>query len=579
MVDISVEFSGTICSICYESLNPINEDLQSISICGHVFHELCLQQWFEYSKAKKHTCPVCKQGCKVDDACRLYFQSIGEGNEAVLSAQKPFDFQQDVGVLRKEVKLLEVKVSGLSSQLNRQGKELQEVTDELCACKKQAKIDIALKNQALNEKATLQFQLRMKSEELEKSSFEHFRLEERNMALAKELAALKLASDLDLDEEDVVRLATLGNGANSKDTIDTLKKSLVLRNKSYKELMVKCNLLGRGEVRYSKKLVKAKEKIAKLKAKVQELETAAEVKENEYLMSRKHKASKKAKSSKTLKNSINSNPNVLAASEYSSKEKIKQILTPQSGKDLTLNNNSNSVQSLNIENSDAAKNKAANFGNVSETTLSVDKEREVISIDDDSAFTKTLPEHPKLNCKEQDMDDVALRKPTLAKPEAAMQGKCNLAESSRIDIDIEIPNTWSGVMDDDVTLLYNVKQAEPMINIRKESPSTLSSSGDICFTGGLLGPDGTHRYLGKWCKRGQNSEPASAKGSGNGDLIAVGADGRGGRTKALRSSNQTFSDGKESSLSSKRLKFGSKTNSVQSKGCLQIEHFFGRATQ
>ncbi|OIW02004.1 hypothetical protein TanjilG_11597 [Lupinus angustifolius] len=578
MVDISDEFSGTICSICYESLNPINEDLQSISICGHVFHELCLQQWFEYSKAKKHTCPVCKQGCKVDDACRLYFQSIGEG-EAVLSAQKPFDFQEDAGVLRKEVKLLEVKVSGLSSQLNRQGKELEEVTEELCACKNQAKIDIALKNQALNEKTSLQFQLRMKSEELEKSSFERFRLEERNMALAKELAALKLASDLDLDEEDVLRLATLGNGANNKDTIDTLKKSLVLRNKSYKELMAKCNLLGRGEARYSKKLEKAKEKIAKLKAKVQELETAAEVKENEYLMSHKHKASKKAKSSKTLENSVNSNPDVLAASEYSSKEQMKQISTPQSGKDLTLNNNSKSVQSLNIENSDAAKNKAANFGNGSETTLSVDKEREVISIDDDSAFTKPLPEHPKLDCKDQDMDDVALRKATQAKPEAAMQGKCNLAESSRIDIDIEIPNTSSGVMDEDVTLLYNVKQAEPMINIRKESPLTLSSPGDICFTGGLLGPDGTQRYLGKWCKRGQNSEPVSAKSSGNGDLIAVGADGRGGRTKALRCSNQTFSDGKENSLSSKRLKLRSKTNSLQSKGCLQIEHFFGRATQ
>ena len=30
----------TICSICYEDLHPVAEDLQSISICGHVFHEL-----------------------------------------------------------------------------------------------------------------------------------------------------------------------------------------------------------------------------------------------------------------------------------------------------------------------------------------------------------------------------------------------------------------------------------------------------------------------------------------------------------------------------------------------------------
>ncbi|KAG5068697.1 hypothetical protein JHK85_001074 [Glycine max] len=85
------------------------------------------------------------------------------------------------------------------------------------------------------------------------------------MALAKELATLKLVSDLDIDEEEVLKLATLGNGANSKDTIDTLKRCMVMRNRSYKELMAKCNILGRGKARYSKKLEKAKEKITKLK--------------------------------------------------------------------------------------------------------------------------------------------------------------------------------------------------------------------------------------------------------------------------------------------------------------------------
>lgn len=58
-------------------------------------------------------------------------------------------------------------------------------------------------------------------------------------------------------------------------------------------------------------------------------------------------------------------------------------------------------------------------------------------------------------------------------------------------------------------------------------------SGDICFSGGFLGPDGTNRYLGKWCKRGLNKE------SNTGNLIAVGADGRGGRVKVLRSLSQS----------------------------------------
>lgn len=29
-----------ICSICYEELKPIVEDIQAVSVCGHVFHEI-----------------------------------------------------------------------------------------------------------------------------------------------------------------------------------------------------------------------------------------------------------------------------------------------------------------------------------------------------------------------------------------------------------------------------------------------------------------------------------------------------------------------------------------------------------
>lgn len=36
---------------------------------------------------------------------------------------------------------------------------------------------------------------------------------------------------MDLEEDEVVKLASLGNDFGSRDTIDTLKKSLVIRNK------------------------------------------------------------------------------------------------------------------------------------------------------------------------------------------------------------------------------------------------------------------------------------------------------------------------------------------------------------
>lgn len=69
----------------------------------------------------------------------------------------------------------------------------------------------------------------------------------------------------------------------------------------------------------------------------------------------------------------------------------------------------------------------------------------------------------------------------------------------------------------------------------------LETTGNICFSGGLLGPDGTKWHLGKWCKRGKllGSTPAQGSTKNSGDLIAVGADGRGGRIKVMRSANQS----------------------------------------
>lgn len=90
-----------------------------------------LQQWFEYSsKGKKHTCPICKQGCRASDACRLYFQSVGDANNSV-KPSKCFELEEDAGVLRREVKRLEVKVSGLNSQVEGQTKELEGLNEEV----------------------------------------------------------------------------------------------------------------------------------------------------------------------------------------------------------------------------------------------------------------------------------------------------------------------------------------------------------------------------------------------------------------------------------------------------------------
>lgn len=68
---------------------------------------------------------------------------------------------------------------------------------------------------------------------------------------------------------------------------------------------------------------------------------------------------------------------------------------------------------------------------------------------------------------------------------------------------------------------------------------------ESCFSGGLIGPDGNKRHLGKWCRRGQNkgsmlsSTGVQGSSPNTGNLIAVGADGRGGKIKVLRSLNQS----------------------------------------
>ncbi|KAL2468745.1 RING/U-box superfamily protein [Forsythia ovata] len=207
-------FAKTICSICYEDLKPIIEDLQSISVCGHVFHELCLQQWFEYCpNGKKRNCPVCKQTCSEAKVGRLYFQSISDPNDSSLS-QKPHDYEENSEELQTEVKRLEGKVLGLSSALEKQQKEFKEVIDQ-----EQLKVEVTLKNEALSQKSTAQQLLRKKSEELDRSTLECTTLQERNMALAKELAALKLASDLNLEEDEVLKFASLGHDAGSKETV------------------------------------------------------------------------------------------------------------------------------------------------------------------------------------------------------------------------------------------------------------------------------------------------------------------------------------------------------------------------
>lgn len=108
-------------------------------------------------------------------------------------------------------------------------------------------------------------------------------LQEKNQSMAKDLAAHKLVADTDLGEEEILRLGNYRHGTNSEAFIETLTKSLILRNKSYKELMTRCNELGMGESRALRKFEKTSEQLKKTKARVQELEKILEEKDHACL--------------------------------------------------------------------------------------------------------------------------------------------------------------------------------------------------------------------------------------------------------------------------------------------------------
>ncbi|KAG8391879.1 hypothetical protein BUALT_Bualt01G0232800 [Buddleja alternifolia] len=569
-------FSKTICSICFEDLKPLIEDLQSISVCGHVFHELCLQQWFEYCpKLKKKSCPICKQTCTNTNVGRLYFQSVGDTNDSSLS-QKPRDYEENPEQLRKEVNRLEGKVVALASSLEQQQKEFKEVKDEFLSCAEQLKIEVTLRKQALAEKTNSQQLLRMKTEELDKSTLECMRVQERNMALAKELAAIKLVSDLNLEEDEVMKLASLGNDAGSRETVDVLRKSLVIRNKNYKELMAKCNILGRGEARSLRKLEKANEKIKKLKLRVQELEAAVEIKDNEALRVLKDQDCKFETHAHENMMKRNANPIDLDETrdmlDDSFRSRKVEHSKPMSGKS-TIND---IIHDQNDQEKGPSINEDENIVRSSTSVHGLSCKTPMTSANNavNHRFDVSM-QHSSFDTQ----NEVEMLKPGVKDGVSCTRGlrKCRKGDkANRLPADV----------DDEVICYGDTNPVDTSLHIRKETTqlTPFPQPGDNCFSGGLLGPDGTNWHLGKWCKKGQNqgsttlSEGLQRPNARSGDLIAVGADGRGGKIKVMRSLHQSSLDIKDTSYWAKKSKHGARTNMLQPQGCLQIEHFFQRRT-
>ncbi|XP_051129215.1 uncharacterized protein LOC127250068 [Andrographis paniculata] len=585
-------FAKPICSICYEDLRPAIEHLQSISLCGHVFHELCLQQWFEYCpNLKKKSCPICKQACTNANVGRLYFQSVGDPTDCTLP-QKSNNYDRNPEELQKEVNRLEGKALALASSLEQQQKEFKQVNDQLLSCKEQLKIEMALKSEALTRIATTQQLLCVKSKEQDILTLEHKRLQERNMALAKELAALKLASDLDLEEDEIVKLASLGNEIGSRESIDVLRKSLVIRNKSYKELMAKCNTLGRGEAQCLRKLEKANEKIKKLKSRVQALEASVEIKENEALRVLKDQGIKSKmdleenEAKRPVKRTKLADPSDMLDTMLRSRRTAEpcELLTGKSMIDSNATGHGdghNSMERVLCAGTNQGKSAAALCPCTSVQGFS----------------SNILRPHADYSQCTQDMsvgaqNDVKIGNSSY---EDRILGSLLPTEEECRKED-QVKKLPANVDGEGVRCYGDTNSVQASFNIRKETAPDAHivspQPGGECFSGGVLGGDGTQWHLGKWSKKGQQSKGSSSASnySRSGDLIAVGADGRGGQIKVMRSVDRSLQDqdvegNNYSSRANRKRKPGpggakskAKANKLQQQGHLQIEHFFHRTS-
>uniref|UniRef100_I1QFP2 RING-type domain-containing protein n=1 Tax=Oryza glaberrima TaxID=4538 RepID=I1QFP2_ORYGL len=577
-----------VCTICYEDLRPLSDQhLHCLPACGHVFHALCLEQWLEYCPGgkKKLTCPICKQPCgAAHPPTRLFFQSTGacptQTASSSPSRHEPTDGGADREELAAEVARLEQKAASLGRVLDEQRDGIQKLNAEVAMWREKAAEAEVMKESVRREKECVQHLLNAKTEELSRKTSECGRLQEKGLSLAKELAALKLSTDMNLQEEEILKLASLGNHGNAANAVDVLTRSLALRNKSYKELMIQCNVLGRSESRSQQRFEKAKELIKKLKARVQDLEKEQEEKENGVIRDLRSAKKFKADQTNSGNTTVNNGFSGLAAGCGDYPMKLDEVMhdpcdkpgpSPEAKNDLNIKDKMD------------------------------DKHADVIDLDaDDSVFQhehkKGLSAKPfgndgndldfksrsslqeryrkeSISCKTYVAEENSFLKPSMVTERSALQESFTtnkLQSFQETPVVRSMKATTSTWEKETLTIDGISKQATRMApgTGPQQVHNFNSLSDDFQIPIRNLGGEGTGKSVGKWCKG--VATPGSLNTNANKrNLIAVGPDGRGGKVKILRDLGK-FQDSKTQALWPKAQKVGSRG------GQSQIDHFFGK---
>ncbi|GJN12449.1 hypothetical protein PR202_ga30728 [Eleusine coracana subsp. coracana] len=442
-----------------------------------------------------------------------------------------------------------------------------------------------MRESARKEKECVQMLLNVKTEELSRKTVECGRLQQKSLALAKELAALKLSSDMNLQEEEILKLASLGNHGNLENAVDVLKRSLAIRNKSYKELMIQCNVLGRSESRTQQKLEKAKELVKKLKTRVQELEKELEEKENSLI--RDLRSSKKMKVDEPKSWNITDNSGFRnPSSGYGNEAVLDEVmedpcsvkphsdnLKPQGKSDLKAEGNLGKKDVIDLDADDSVfRNEhkvgfSAKLFRISGNTL-------------DSQNKSGLCQNDSTKSTVFECNTTYAAKETSFIKHTNAIGNFTSQENLTAKLHILQENSISGTTKVTASTSTREKETLTISGISKQVNQLSSGTGpqqihnfnplsdDDFETPKILGTDGTRKSIGKWCK-GSTALGSASTNINRGNLIAVGPDGRGGSVKILRELGR-FQDSKSPALWPKAPKVGGKA------GQSQIDHFFGK---
>ncbi|GBG64624.1 hypothetical protein CBR_g45680 [Chara braunii] len=277
-------FCTPICPICFSDARAL-EDLQSISVCGHVFHDECLQKWLDYCPAsRKPACPVCKQNYTRSDVHKLYFQSASEQSNARSPGRDSSSQEDDNG---DELPTRFPGREAMANQLSAMQKILQEHGDEnkqlrlkIIECQKRVELAEKAQKEAETHAAVAKDAASRLLQDLRRARESNGQLKEKLEKVEKHVRAAKVIDEPQVSEDQIVEMYKC---RNKDELIDTLLKAVGARRKQYTELLAKCDRFAAGQARAEANQAKAVKELSRAQAKLTKLEAAKEAQELERL--------------------------------------------------------------------------------------------------------------------------------------------------------------------------------------------------------------------------------------------------------------------------------------------------------